>query len=92
MIQSSTVQCYNTGMTMKGDGDMLMITEADFNNAKVNTSIMELDGRTYIVHLKYLGGYTCYLEDFLSKVRIISKKCENAHEAIEDAWNTIIKG
>ncbi|MFS0855190.1 hypothetical protein [Paenibacillus taichungensis] len=70
---------------------MLMVTKTTFNNAKVETSIMELDGRTYIVHLNSIGGYTCYLEDFETRKRSISKKCNEVDEAIEDAWNNIIK-
>lgn len=70
---------------------MLMVTQTTFNNAKVETSIMELDGRTYIVHLHSKGGFTCYLEDFETHKRSKSTKCDNADEAIEDPWNNIIK-
>ncbi|WP_124115417.1 hypothetical protein [Paenibacillus xylanexedens] len=70
---------------------MLMVTRTTFNNAKVDTSIMELDGRTYIVQLNAVGGFTCYLEDFENRKRSISKACDNVEEAIEDAWNKIIK-
>ncbi|MEC4565388.1 hypothetical protein L8C07_05475 [Paenibacillus sp. CMAA1739] len=70
---------------------MLMVTQTTFNNANVKTSIMDLDGRTYIVHLHSIGGFTCYLEDFETRKRSISKRCDTVEEAIEDAWNKIIK-
>ncbi|MNW52297.1 hypothetical protein D3C74_298130 [compost metagenome] len=70
---------------------MLMVTRTTFNNANVQTSIMDLDGRTYIVYLHSIGGFTCYLEDFETRARSKSKKCDDVEEAIEDAWNKIVK-
>ncbi|MBE7896217.1 hypothetical protein G7L40_20055 [Paenibacillus polymyxa] len=71
---------------------MLNVNSAEVNNNKTQVSIMELDGRTYIVYLKTVGMYQCYLEDFETKKRASSDKHENASDAIEDAWRQILKG
>ncbi len=70
---------------------MLNVTSTQLNNTKVQTSILELDGRTYIVYMNSVGMFNCYLEDFETKKRAASGTFDNPGDAVEDAWNKIIK-
>ncbi|QWU14376.1 hypothetical protein SAMN04487895_101682 [Paenibacillus sophorae] len=70
---------------------MLMINDSQIHNNKVQISIMELDGREYIVFLKTVGMFKCYLEDFETKKRSVSDSFMTQAEAVEDAWNKMIK-
>lgn len=48
-------------------------------------------GRTYIVYMNSVGMFNCYLEDFETKKRAASGIFDNPGDAVEDAWNKIIK-
>lgn len=69
---------------------VLNVSNSLLNNSKVQTSILELDGRIYIAHLTIVGSFKCYLEDFETKKRSISNVFDNPGDAVEDAWNKII--
>lgn len=70
---------------------MLMLHDSQIHNNKVQVSIMELDGREYIVYLKTVGTFKCYLEDLETRKRSVSDSFMTQAEAVEDAWNKIIK-
>lgn len=70
---------------------MLMLSDSVISNNKVQVSIVELDGREYILYTKTVGSFKCYLEDFETKKRSVSGTFMTQVEAVEDAWNKIIK-